>query len=164
MSKIKKAVSSAIYPDNRPSVDKDNIKKSLESKDWDDLEKYYSEIAGILYNSSLSFKEILNSYQNNHSQNANDEENKQILLLAKGYSTDLNNITVTLSKIHDSHKGKTGKPTEDEYFDTVSIIEAYINVHELIMSLLPAAIISVIEILDQIQRRNQVKTENVENV
>jgi len=164
MSKVKKAVNDSIYPKSKPNVDKENIKKNLESKDWDDLEKYYNEIAGILYTSSLSFKEILNSYEHNHSKNATEAENKQIVLLAKGYSTDLNNITVSLSKIHDSHKGKTGKPTEEEYFDTVGVIEAYINVHELAMSLLPTSIISVIEILGNIQERTKTIEGNVENV
>ncbi len=153
--KISAAVTDALQNPNKVVVDTKNIEDKLTSSDWEKMQRYYEDLAQMLANLSLSFKELINVGTYNLQQFMTNDEIKEVEVLTKGFAVDLNNLTTDLLKIHKSHEKYKGKPNEDseEFFFLVSTIESYMSVYDKTMALLPPTIARVTEIVGECQYR-----------
>ena len=157
MKKVNAATKKALYNPEVPYVDKENIEKNLKNKDWEDMDNYYNEILKMIVESGESIKTLLNSIQGEVSSFITDEESKELYVLSKGYSTDLNNISIELDKVHKSHIGKKGKPQDetDELFFLISTLEAYISIYDKTLALLTPHMTRMVEIVGEAHERYQ---------
>lgn len=155
--KIQSAVTDAIHnPDKQisPEVDLENIDKQLGNKTWDDIEGLFRSISDILANVSVSFLEIIKATQTPElAPYITEEEKKECMILARGFSTDAHNFTNDVLKLHAVHKDRSGSVSEGDLFLSFDIFERYIQLEEQLSALLIPTISRATEIIGEASQR-----------
>ncbi len=163
MSKVKSAVNDALVkgPEHRintapENVDMENIEKNLKQKNWDDINNIYTDLAQMLANNSASFLSLASMADTDLKDYITVDEHSEVMVLAQGYCRDLNNIAVNMSKVHSSHLSSKGKIKDDnEFMNSVSVIEAYLSIHEKALALLAPVSARMVEIVGTAAERKQ---------
>lgn len=163
MSKLKNAVNTALVKGPQHNVNKavdqvdmENLEKNLKQKNWDDVKKIHSDLIIMLANNSAAFQSLVGIAENDLPDFITADENTEVGVLARGYCRDLENISVDLLKVHSSHEKRMGKTTDEtDFMNTVSVIEAYLSLHEKALSLLAPVSARMVEIVGTAADRKQ---------
>lgn len=162
MSKVNSEIKRALTlgPDfqipKQEQVDNENIQKQLVDKKWEDFDNTYTELAQIIANSATSFRELVRLSANELANYISPEEHAEITILTRGFSNDINMVSGELVRIKKSHSGFKGKPTkETDLLKSISVLEAYLSVHDKTLALLPVTTVRVAEIVGEAASRRE---------
>lgn len=91
---------------------------------WEDMEAIYQESAKGIVETAINVNSVINM----PGVRENVPDPSELKVAIKGLTRDLETFTATLTKIHDTHKGKTGVITNPhEHAQCLATFDEYIN-------------------------------------